>query len=131
MIINKLRRKKFLRDFQMELEKEKSRLEEDIKKLMAPDTEVFSKMPDFGGEVADFTIEADQIEEIGNTFAVKQVLEKELKNAVEALERIKKDAYGICERCKKDIELKRLKVEPAATLCSKCVKKREKLGESK
>jgi len=115
----------------MKLEKEKSRLEEDIKKLMAPDVEVFSKMPDFGGEVTDFTIEADQIEEIGNILAVKQILEKKLESVNEALERIKKGVYGICERCQKDIELKRLKVEPAATLCSKCLKKRGKLNESK
>ncbi|MDP2856306.1 MAG: TraR/DksA C4-type zinc finger protein [bacterium] len=127
MFINKLRRKSSLKEFQGQLEKEKSKLEERLKNLIAPDQSVFNEMPDFGGEVSDESIEADQIEEIGNVLALRQILENDLKNIDEALERIKNGAYGICRRCQKEIELKRLRVEPAATLCSKCVKKIEKL----
>lgn len=115
-----------MKEFQGQLEKEKSKLEERLKNLTAPEG-MFNEMPDFGGEVNDESIEADQIEEIGNVLALKQVLENDLKNIDEALERIKNGAYGICRRCQKEIELKRLRVEPAATLCSKCVKKIEKL----
>ena len=126
MFINKLRRKSSLKEFQGQLEKEKSKLEERLKNLTVPEG-ILNEMPDFGGEVNDESIEADQIEEIGNVLALKQVLENDLKNIDEALERIKNGAYGICRRCQKEIELKRLRVEPAATLCSKCVKKIEKL----
>jgi len=108
------------------LEKEKQQLEERLKNLIAPEG-VLNEMPDFGGEVSDESIEADQIEEIGNVLALKQILENNLKSIDEALERIKSGTYGICRRCQKEIELKRLRVEPAATLCSKCVKKIEKL----
>lgn len=126
MIINKLNRKSSLKEFQGQLEKEKQQLEERLKNLIAPEG-VLNEMPDFGGEVSDESIEADQIEEIGNVLALKQILENNLKNIDEALERIKNGTYGICRRCQKEIELKRLRVEPAATLCSKCVKKIEKL----
>lgn len=126
MFINKLRRKSSLKEFQGQLGKEKSKLEERLKNLTAPEG-ILNEMPDFGGEVNDESIEADQIEEIGNVLALKQVLENDLKNIDEALERIKNGVYGICRRCQKEIELKRLRVEPAATLCSKCVKKIEKL----
>jgi RNA polymerase-binding protein DksA len=126
MIINKLRRKSSLKEFQGQLEKEKAKLEERLKNLIAPEG-VLNELPDFGGEVSDESIEADQIEEIGNVLALKQILEENLKNIDEALERIKNGTYGICRRCQKEIELKRLRVEPAATLCSKCVKKIEKL----
>lgn len=126
MIINKLRRKSSLKEFQGQLEKEKAKLEERLKNLIAPEG-LLNELPDFGGEVSDESIEADQVEEIGNILALKQILENDLKNIDEALERIKNGTYGICRRCQKEIELKRLRVEPAATLCSKCVKKIEKL----
>lgn len=115
-----------MKEFQGQLEKEKAKLEERLKNLIAPEG-VLNELPDFGGEVSDESIEADQIEEIGNVLALKQILEENLKNIDEALERIKNGTYGICRRCQKEIELKRLRVEPAATLCSKCVKKIEKL----
>ncbi len=40
-----------------------------------------------------------------------------------ALERIKKGSYGICIKCQKTIELKRLEKVPAADKCIECVKK--------
>lgn len=129
MLLNKLHRKNYLNEFQQQLEKEKQELEERLKNLTAADEEVFVKAPDFGGEVNEFSIEADQVEEIGNILALKQALDHTLKGVNEALERIKNGTYGVCRRCQKDIELKRLRVEPAATLCSKCVKKIEKLEE--
>jgi|GEM_PF-261110 len=131
MIINKLRRKKILKEFQDQLDEERQKLEERLKQLTAPDEEMFSKMPDFGSETLDLNIEADQIEEIGNILALRQVLENNLKDISEASERIKNDTYGICQRCQKEIELRRLRIEPTATLCSRCVKKIEKLDEKK
>lgn len=115
-----------MKEFQEQLENEKEQLEARLKNLTAPEG-VLNEMPDFGGEINDESIEADQIEEIGNVLALKQILENNLKNINEALERIKNGTYGICRRCQKEIEMKRLRVEPAATLCSKCVKKIEKL----
>ncbi|MBI2594255.1 TraR/DksA C4-type zinc finger protein [Candidatus Curtissbacteria bacterium] len=52
------------------------------------------------------------------------VLEEQLKhdlNEIEsALTKMKKGTYGICERCKKSIDPKRLGAKPQAVYCLKC-----------
>ena len=121
-ILKKFGNKETIDEFKERLEKEKARLLVDLESVKAPDTEEFTPMPSFG-DGDDLIIEADQVEEIGNSLAVKQVFEKELTKIDAALEKIKKGTFGICESCGKEIELKRLRIEPAATICTKCVKK--------
>lgn len=43
-----------------------------------------------------------------------------------ALGRMRNGTYGICERCNKHIEIKRLMILPQATLCLSCSKKKVK-----
>jgi DnaK suppressor protein len=43
-----------------------------------------------------------------------------LKKIEEAVERIDKGVFGICDRCKEEIELKRLEARPVTTLCIEC-----------
>jgi len=54
--------------------------------------------------------------------AIEHALELRLKEVEEALEKIKKNdgSYGKCEQCQKEIELDRLKANPAAKICLKC-----------
>ncbi len=40
----------------------------------------------------------------------------------DALERIKKGTYGVCQKCKGKVRRKRLKAFPEANLCIKCAK---------
>ena len=47
-------------------------------------------------------------------------LKRELKETEAALAKIKKGTYGICERCGKRIDPKRLEVKPQAVYCLKC-----------
>jgi RNA polymerase-binding transcription factor DksA len=47
-------------------------------------------------------------------------LEIKLKNINLALEKIGKEKYGVCEKCKKEIEEDRLMVYPDARFCLKC-----------
>ena len=47
-------------------------------------------------------------------------LKTELKEVETALEKVRKGTYGICEKCHKKIEIKRLEVRPAAIYCLKC-----------
>jgi len=58
-----------------------------------------------------------------------QAIEKELKAKIvqtkNALKRIKKGKYGICEDCGALIDTDRLAIYPEAALCVKCMKKRE------
>ncbi len=49
-----------------------------------------------------------------------------LREIEEALERIKIGKYGICEKCKKEIEEERLEIIPWTRFCSSCSKKFEK-----
>jgi len=43
-----------------------------------------------------------------------------------ALEKIKQGKYGICEKCKKPIDLKRLKLKSYARFCIECQSEMEK-----
>jgi len=58
-----------------------------------------------------------------------QAIEKELKAKIgqtkKALKRIRQGKYGICEDCGGLIDTDRLAIYPEATLCVRCVKKRE------
>jgi len=121
-ILKKFDKKEVINEFKDRLEKERVKLVTDLEGVKAPDADEFAPLPSFG-DGDDLSIEADQVEEIGNALAVKEVLEKKLIKIDAALERIKKGEYGVCESCGKEIEFKRLRIEPAATLCTKCVKK--------
>ena len=51
-----------------------------------------------------------------------------LRGVNEALEKIRKGTYGVCEGCEKDIPRKRLEVFPSAKYCIQCQEKLEKEG---
>ena len=52
--------------------------------------------------------------------------EQHLLNKIEdAIERIDRDAFGICETCSAPISLKRLTARPVTTLCIECKTKQE------
>lgn len=67
---------------------------------------------------------AERIEGYENLLPIEQSLETRLKKIEEALERIKKGAYGRCENCKKEIEPERLEAAPEANLCLTCGRKK-------
>lgn len=54
------------------------------------------------------------------TMRIKEREQKLLKKIDEALERMKKSTYGICERCEEEIPYQRLKARPVTTLCIAC-----------
>jgi DnaK suppressor protein len=51
---------------------------------------------------------------------IREREQKLLKKIDEALDRMKSNTYGICERCGGDIPYKRLKARPVTTLCIEC-----------
>jgi DnaK suppressor protein len=103
----------------------KERIEKELEKLV--DLNKQKPFPDFGpgDEVEDEEEQADEVEEIGNSLAIRNVLEKELENIQEALKKIGRGKYGICENCAKPIKLKKLKIKPSSKYCVKCVKEME------
>lgn len=48
-----------------------------------------------------------------------------IREIITALGKIENSTYGRCERCKKEINENRLKIQPVATLCIHCKKKLE------
>ncbi|MEO1958366.1 MAG: RNA polymerase-binding protein DksA [Nautiliaceae bacterium] len=53
-------------------------------------------------------------------FNVYMKLKEELKEIEDALEKIKRGDYGICEMCDDYINEERLKIKPFAKYCIKC-----------
>lgn len=65
---------------------------------------------------------AREITEFERMKAVKDNLEKRLKDIKVTLEKLKEDSYGICEKCSVVIGGSRLKAMPAARFCITCAK---------
>lgn len=63
---------------------------------------------------------ASEIEEYSDNLALENNLEKQLRETNDALERINKGTYGICENCNQEIDIERLRAYPAARICVKC-----------
>lgn len=54
------------------------------------------------------------------TMRIKEREQKLLKKIDEALDRLKRNTYGVCERCEEEIPYQRLKARPVTTLCIAC-----------
>jgi len=52
--------------------------------------------------------------------AVEDNLESQLKEVRDALLRMENGTYGICENCKQEVDIERLRAYPAARGCIKC-----------
>ena len=73
-------------------------------------------------EDTDMEEKADEAQEYDNLLSLEHSLELKLKDVKIALEKIEKQEYGACEKCRKEIEEKRLLACPEAKLCMECNK---------
>ncbi len=71
---------------------------------------------------ADDNLTADNIEAYESNSAILKQLEIRFNEIKAALDRISKGTYGVCQKCGKNIEEKRLVANPAATTCISCMK---------
>lgn len=111
------------------IEKLKSKLEEE-KKSVQKQLETFAVKDDSpkgdwqtkypNREDGDKEEEADELQEYNNMLPVEHSLELKLKDIELALEKIDRGAYGICEKCGKEISEERLLAIPEARTCLKC-----------
>lgn len=71
-------------------------------------------------------VDTDAAEETGHdrVQALKEEVDKTLINIRKTLTKIKLGKYGLCEGCNQLIDTDRLAVDPTASLCIKCVKKK-------
>ena len=78
------------------------------------------RVDDLGPSQEDAAQEAGELD---RQQALVTALEKERKEIVNTLEKIKSDAYGKCEKCSVMISPARLKAVPIAALCINCAQK--------
>lgn len=75
----------------------------------------------YGNHMAD---DATAAFEQARELALRQNLERTLRQVEHALHRFERGTYGICEECGQEIDPERLQVLPYATLCLKCKERR-------
>lgn len=92
----------------------RDRLSREIKEVIK-DTDMGSS----GGENRDDE-ESDETEEYGIAYAEQITLKEHLSVVLDALEKIKKGTYGVCEKCQGAIGADVLAATPESRLCKKC-----------
>jgi len=115
--------KKLIEELKTKLEKEKESLEKELKSFATEDKNLKhnwdAKYPN--RENGNMEEEADEVQEYDNLVSLEHNLELKLKDVDLALEKMKNEKYGICEKCGKEIEEDRLRAVPEAKMCMKCI----------
>ena len=119
--------KKTILEFKKKLESEKNLLKKDLLSFADKDRKLEhdydTRFPDLHERSSSPDEKAGEIEAYENLLAIEYALEIRLKEVNEALERIKNNTYGSCENCQKQIEIGRLRANPAAKTCLSCANK--------
>ncbi len=108
----------FLKKLKKKLETHKRQVEKELKKLAQIEKKALQSSTEAG--TAKVEAEIEETEEFYNISGVQESLSKKLKEINLALKKIKSGKYGICEKCKKEIEKERLNILPEARSCRKC-----------
>jgi RNA polymerase-binding protein DksA len=109
---------------------ERSRLESDIYERTQGDQAVAAVDPlnDSGGVSSHQADNADAVSEFERNQAIIANSRLVLRQVQAALARLDNGTYGVCERCGKPIEPRRLEALPYATLCRSCQEESEREG---
>ena len=104
------------------LEKERDSLLEQMKGMgkLNTETDEWETTPekqDF--PESDENDKADRFEDFEARSSVMRTLEPRLNSILKALKGLNRESFGRCIVCKKDIEMARLEVNPAAQTCKK------------
>jgi RNA polymerase-binding transcription factor DksA len=78
------------------------------------------KPVDMGDDVDSFEEEADEATEMVANAGMVETLKKRAHRVEDALAKMEKGAYGICEKCKKEIEPELLQIDPESRYCRAC-----------
>lgn len=114
---------KLISQLKLELEQKKEHLERELSAFATKDPNLkgdwdtrYPRVPEGNLEEA-----ADEVEEYSTKLNIEFNLENQLKDVNDALLKIERGGYGICENCKKPIEEARLRAFPEARLCNTCL----------
>jgi RNA polymerase-binding transcription factor DksA len=113
--------KKLLKELKEKLAQQKESLEKELssfaKEDVKPKGDWDTRYPKFDGGVEG---EADEFQEYEKLLSIEHSLELRLRDINSALEKMKKNKYGKCEKCGKSVSPERLEACPEAKLCAKC-----------
>ncbi len=118
--------KNILKDLHLKLCSERDSLRKELQGFATEDPKLKndwdSRFPDYGKNSESQAMEeaASEVEEYSTRLPIEHKLELRLRDINLALEKMEKENYGICEKCKKKISLERLMVCPEAKMCIKC-----------
>jgi DnaK suppressor protein len=105
-------------------------LVEELKKLkiIKKETKTSDPFSDTFRVSDNAAIDTDAAEQFGHARneAVLRHIETKIIQIRKALSRVKIGKYGICEKCGKFIDTKRLMMSPETTICVNCKKKSER-----
>lgn len=110
--------KQEIKKFKSQLVAEKAELEEELSGIGKRDSAKPGGWDATSGNIevdsADDNEVADKLEELEENSEIGAKLEAQLKDVNDALDRIGKGTYGMCETCDKPIEIERLEANPSA-----------------
>lgn len=119
--------KKLIEELKEVLGKEKVAIEGQLTRFAKKDEKILGDwdtvFPKYnGGESGGAALEkaADEVEQYSTLLPIEHSLELRLRNIDLALEKIKKNKYGKCEKCQKEIPVSRLKASPESRFCLDC-----------
>lgn len=104
------------------LEKEKNVLVDQLRDIgkLNPETNEWEAIPEEReSRESDQNDMADRFEDFEARSIMIKALESRLNSILSALKGLNRESFGKCEVCKKDIEMARMEVNPAAKTCKK------------
>jgi len=105
--------------FRKRLEEEGGRLIADLERLGVTEQE----NPGYSTHIAD---DATEVLENTKNHALRQNLQRLLGQVNDALAKLDKGTYGLCDDCGGTVDRARLKALPYAALCIQCQQQRER-----
>lgn len=82
-----------------------------------------AKFPEYGTSEEEG---ADEVATFTDRVSLEENLETNLQEVEQALKKIQRGKYGVCEECGQEIDEQRLKVMPTARWCLSCKNKLSK-----
>lgn len=113
---------KLLEQLKRQLKENKKRLEAQLESFATKDPHVKHDWDTRYPRIPEGSIEeaADEVEEYESNVEIEHTLETQLRDVNEALERIERGSYGMCEKCAHAISEERLRAFPEGRLCANC-----------
>ena len=120
--------KKIIEQINKDLLARKKQIEDELADIAEKgnEDELKTKFPEYGDKTDE---NAKEIDEYSTNLATEKVIEKTLRDINKALDRIKKNKYGKCNYCGKDIPEARILARPASSACVDCKEKAVKVVE--